>query len=812
MGFSSWGRLLGGLRHSMNLGGTPRRRRVGSSITTEPLALETRLLPAATPIGAPVLVDAPADGDVNTVERDNQSIAADAAGNFVVTWHQETSDGINVMARRFHADGTPAGEAFVVNTSSVSDQRLPAVAMNASGSFVIVWESGDDGPRRDIFARRYDADGTALGSEFRVHADVDDLRLNPEVALSEDGSFAITWARHDLPSSNIDLFVRRYDSTGVPLGNELEVVSDVNQQSPEIASTPDGGYILVWADLFQLHGQRFDADGEEIGGRFAIGTTNFAESPAIAVDTDGGFLVAWQGTTEFTFDYKHIYAQRFTAEGVADGDQFLVNSNPTVNREWAPAVAVTVDGNFVISWTGENPHFSYRDVFARTFNADGVPLEDAFRVNPASAGDQRFGYVAMTPTGDFVVNWADGAEGDLYVQRYVLNFAPSDIVLSSNSIPENSPAGSVVGALSATDLGLGDTFVFELVSGDGDTGNGAFEIVGSELRTTASFDYESQSNYSIRVRATDLAGATVEKVLTVDVANVAETPEITLSNNSVDENLPRKTVVGVLGLTDAPDGPLKFRLVRGEGASGNGRFRISGNQLVTKSRLDAEQQSSYTVRIQVTDAQGNVTVQVFEIEVGDVNEPVTRLKFERASFAENMPAGTVAGTLQAIDPDADDSWTYELVSGTGDGDNDLFTIVGDEIQTAAELDYETKSHYSVRVRVTDSEGESVEKRLTIRIANVNEQPTAIALSNSTAGVNQKAGTVIGQLSVLDPDRNERFQFSLVPGAADNSLFQVQGRNLKTNVMFDAPAIFPVRLRVTDKDGLWFEDDFSITVE
>jgi len=811
MVFSSWGRLLRGLRHSMNLGGAPRRRRGSSSVTTEPLALETRLLPAATPVGTPVLVDAPADGDVNTVERDNQSIAADAAGNFVVSWHQETSDGFNVMARLYHADGTPAGAAFVVNASSASDQRLPAVAMNASGSFVIVWESGDDGPRRDIFARRYDADGTALGSEFRVHADVDDLRVNPEVAIGEDGSFTIAWARHGL-SSDVDLFVRRYDSTGVPLGNELEVVSEVNQQGPEIAITPDGGYILVWQDVFQLHGQRFDADGEEIGGRFTIGTTNFAEFPSIAVDADGGFIVAWQGTTEFNFNYKHIYAQRFTAEGVAIGDQFLVNSNPTVNREWGPAVAVTADGNFVISWTGENPHFSYRDVFARTFNADGVPLDETFRVNPASAGDQRFGYVAMTPTGEFVVNWADGGDGDLYVQRYVLNFAPTDVVLSSDSVLENSPAGSVVGTLSATDAGLGDTFSFELVSGDGDAGNESFEIVGSELRTTVAFDYETQSSYTVRVRVTDLAGAWFEKTLTIDVGNVAETSEVTLSNNSVDENLPKNTLVGVLGLTDAPDGPLTFRLVSGEGGSGNGRFRISGNQLLTKSVLNAEQQSSYSVRVQVTDAQGNVSIQVFEIEVGDVNESVTGVRFESSPLSENMPVGTSAGALQAIDPDLEDNWTYELVSGTGDVDNDLFTVDGNEIQTAAELDYETKSRYSVRVRVTDSEGESFEKVLTIRIANVNEEPTAILLSNSSVQANRRAGTTIGQLSALDPDQRERLQFSLVPGAVDNSLFKVQGRKLKTNARFDAPGIYTVRLRVTDKDGLWFEDDFTITVD
>ena len=74
---------------------------------------------------------------------------------------------------------------------------------------------------------------------------------------------------------------------------------------------------------------------------------------------------------------------------------------------------------------------------------------------------------------------------------------------SDESVDENEPAGTEVGALSATDPDAGDTHSFALVPGAGSADNGSFEIVGSTLRTGDVLDYETKSSYSVRVRATD---------------------------------------------------------------------------------------------------------------------------------------------------------------------------------------------------------------------------------------------------------------------------------------------------------------------
>nr|WP_322685163.1 DUF4347 domain-containing protein [Nostoc sp. DedQUE07]MDZ8131330.1 DUF4347 domain-containing protein [Nostoc sp. DedQUE07] len=90
--------------------------------------------------------------------------------------------------------------------------------------------------------------------------------------------------------------------------------------------------------------------------------------------------------------------------------------------------------------------------------------------------------------------------------------------------------------------------------------------------------------------------------------------------------------------------------------------------------------------------------------------------------AENSPTNTAIGTFSGVDPDPEDTITYSLVSGTGSTDNDSFTINGNQLLINASPDFEAKSSYSIRVRITDQTNLSYEKAFTIKITDVNETP------------------------------------------------------------------------------------------
>jgi hypothetical protein len=134
------------------------------------------------------------------------------------------------------------------------------------------------------------------------------------------------------------------------------------------------------------------------------------------------------------------------------------------------------------------------------------------------------------------VRWQDkdntGYDAGIGMDNFVLSYevngisnsAPTQIGLSATAIAENNAVNAVVGTLSTTDSDAGDTFTYDLVAGTGGDDNGLFNISGSSLRAGVAFNFEALSSYSIRVRTTDSANNTFEKVFTITVTNITDAP------------------------------------------------------------------------------------------------------------------------------------------------------------------------------------------------------------------------------------------------------------------------------------------------
>ena len=99
--------------------------------------------------------------------------------------------------------------------------------------------------------------------------------------------------------------------------------------------------------------------------------------------------------------------------------------------------------------------------------------------------------------------------------------------------------------------------------------------------------------------------------------------------------------------------------------------------------------------------------------------------------------------------------------------------------------------------------------------DVNETPTAIAVVPSPAAVSegQPAGTSVGTLVTTDPDAGDSFGYVLVPGAADNALFRIEGDRLLTNAVFNFEdrSSYTVLVRSTDQGGLSVEQSLPVAI-
>jgi hypothetical protein len=317
------------------------------------------------------------------------------------------------------------------------------------------------------------------------------------------------------------------------------------------------------------------------------------------------------------------------------------------------------------------------------------------------------------------------------------NQAPTNITLNNSTIAENQPINTVVGNFTAIDPDAGNTFTYTLVSGTGDTDNNVFTITNNELKTNSGFDYETKNSYSIRVKTTDQGGLSFEKQLTIGVTDVNEVPVITSPTTANFAENGTGTVYTVIA-TDVDAGTPLYSL-SGTDAS---LFNISNGDITFKNapnfELPSDSGANNVYDINVIASDGSLTAtQAVAITVTNVNEVPSNLTLSNSTIAENQAINTVVGNFTTIDPDEGDTFTYTLVSGTGDTDNNVFTITNNELKTNSGFDYETKNSYSIRVKTTDQGGLSFEKQLTIGVTDVNE--TVANLSISPSNVTQTEG-------------------------------------------------------------------------
>lgn len=150
-----------------------------------------------------------------------------------------------------------------------------------------------------------------------------------------------------------------------------------------------------------------------------------------------------------------------------------------------------------------------------------------------------------------------GTETSTLSQSFDIDtIAPTGVSLNSNNIPENNATNTAVATLLATDA---STVSYTLVAGDGDTNNNLFRIENNQLFLTTSANFESQvTQYSVRIRATDAAGNSIDISPTLTVTNVNEAvTAIALSDTLIPQSVPG-AVIGTLTLTD-PDAIAAFR-------------------------------------------------------------------------------------------------------------------------------------------------------------------------------------------------------------------------------------------------------------
>ncbi len=398
-----------------------------------------------------------------------------------------------------------------------------------------------------------------------------------------------------------------------------------------------------------------------------------------------------------------------------------------------------------------------------------------------------------------------------------VNEAPSfATTTASRSIAENTAANTNIGdPVTATDADS-DTLTYSL---DG-TDASSFSIVSTsgQLRTNAALDYETKPSYSVSVSVSDGKGGNHAITVTIDVTDANDAPVFTdIARRRivlVPENTASGTNIGALiAATDADSDTLTYSLSGADASS----FSIVSTlgQLQAKVALDYETKSSYAFTVSVSDGNGGTDSINVTIRVTNVNEApaFTDSSSTIRTIAENTAADTNIGSaVSATDPDTDDTLTYSL-SGADAASFSINSTNG-QLRTSAALDYETKTSYTVRITVSDSElTDTID--VTINVTNVDENrapsftdgntTTRLVAENTASG--QDIGTAV---AATDAD-DDTLTYSLEGTDAASFRIDTSTGQLRTRAALDYETKTSYSVTVSVSDGNGSSDSIDVTI-
>ncbi|MDZ4689341.1 MAG: cadherin domain-containing protein, partial [Planctomycetaceae bacterium] len=595
------------------------RRRPASAMAARVQTLEPRVLLTASPVGGEFQVNTFTTGIQRTFPESPQSVSRDADGDFVIAWSSSGQDGsgYGVHAQRYNAAGMAQGGAFQVNTYTTGNQQGAAVAMDADGDFVITWSSvGQDGSNEGVYAQRYNAAGATQGGEFQVNSLTNLDQRFSTVAMDADGDFVITWSSNGQDGSGGGIFAQRYNAAGTAQGSEFQVntYTTNSQKFSTVGMDADGDFVVTWTSYGQdgnddgVFAQRYNAAGVAQGGNFQVNThtTNTQRYSTVSLDLSGDFVITWSSSGGQDGDGYGIFARRYNAAGTAQGGEFQINAFTTGDQRFS-AVSLDADGDFVVSWTSEGQDGNVSGVFARQYNAAGAAQGGELQVNTYTTGTQWFSSVSLDADGDFAVAWtSDGQDGDgngVFAQRFA---APSPPVINNQTfaVAENRPIGHVVGTVVASDPDVGQTLTYAITAGN--TGN-VFAINASTGQITVAsptLNFEGLNQYNLTVQATDNGAPALfsSATVTVNITNLNEAPTFLQPTTfTISENRPVGHVVGDVNTLDPEGNAVTYSIVVGDP---NAQFAISSSTgviTVAKATINFEATPQFLLSVKAQD-------------------------------------------------------------------------------------------------------------------------------------------------------------------------------------------------------------------
>ncbi|XP_062416615.1 protocadherin beta-16-like [Pungitius pungitius] len=406
----------------------------------------------------------------------------------------------------------------------------------------------------------------------------------------------------------------------------------------------------------------------------------------------------------------------------------------------------------------------------------------------------------------------DGGEpqrsGTMQIHITVLDINDNAPVFTKNiykaSVKENSPTGTLITKVSASDVDKGSNGeVIYVIGSSMRSISKLFQVTDDGLLIlNGPIDYEKAKKYEIDIEAVDSGGLSDSSKIVIDVGDINDnSPVINMISfsNLIGEDLLPNTVVAAMTVND-PDSEEngKVRCVIDK----NVPFLITPTStnfysIVTDGILDREIASKHNITVTCSDEgvpslSSSVTL---TLQISDVNDnaPV----FERSSYeayiVENNTPGLSMFTVKARDADwnqnARVSYILEDSSVNGVPVSSYVSVSADSgvIHTVRSFDYEQIKDFHFRVKAQDGGSPPLSSNVTVKvlIQDQNDNPPQVLYPVQTGGSlvaemvprSADVGYLVTKVVAVDVDSGQNAWLSYkLQKATDRALFEVGLQN------------------------------------
>lgn len=240
--------------------------------------------------------------------------------------------------------------------------RTPAGAAARSGSQLNVWASpGIEGVDEEpgIFGQLVDPSSKSPSPIFRISERGTDLVRAPRVAALADDLYIVAWEERGSDTAGSRVMLREVDAEGTLPGGAFEGGQEAEgtPESPFVASTPSGGFLLVWTEseaaedsgTTSVRAQYFKSSLAASGDVLTLAATDGLRlaHPRAACVTGDDCWVGWEAQTSAgTTDLR---AMMVAASGKVQRGELRVNDQSAASL-WLMDVRAEADGGVRFQW------------------------------------------------------------------------------------------------------------------------------------------------------------------------------------------------------------------------------------------------------------------------------------------------------------------------------------------------------------------------------------------------------------------------------------------------------------------------------